>query len=88
MWTVCIGHEAPKTIAWGLVPTSPNKRLQIAQLSWRDDKMIKTQSTVSEAASAEPDTRPAWIVPEVDVIDVRETHAAGLGNNDGIASHT
>lgn len=88
MCTVCISHETPKTAAWGLVPAAPNKRLQIAQLPWRDDKMITTQSTFSEAAGAEPDTRPAWIVPEVDVIDVRETHAAGLGNNDGIASHT
>ncbi len=31
---------------------------------------------------------PSWIKPEVDLIDIRDTMAGGLGNNDGIADHT
>ena len=35
-----------------------------------------------------PAVRPAWIAPEVEIIDIRETRTVGLGNNDGFISHT
>ena len=47
------------------------------------------ETTAPESANvANEAARPSWIKPEVAVIDIRETQAGGLGNNDGAASHT